>query len=476
MPYSLFLWLWFFLSLTNFMSVNGVEIQDVLLEFFTQRFAHGKAKRTARSRRLTHVVWDKDPEGLWSRAERVFRWQPARLFLYGYTIDREVTELWLFSRIGIYRSEPILPGQLTLKQLITYYRGMTDFQLGLNPLIRTEKSGHEWILVKGSGKLESCLSDSPREYKLCLDKDPITHPREIVGNRPTVYRARDDYGGEFAVKFSVNKAQISHEERLLRRVTERKIWGVAQLVDFQTIEAGEYTSSCVVTSPFARDLESYHSIEELMRCFRDVIKGHYFLYHDSKILHRDISVANIMITNNHKSNPDAPSGILIDLDRSLDLETEPKKPYGLQGTRAFMSIGISLSYKDPILHTYRHDLESVFYVFLYLAVCRNKKLLKTSRLKRWMDGKKDWAEVGNMKREDMSDNENFNAIIDEFEPLRFRRLEALARELRSILFYPEKDFFVGTKTEAEDVLKLYNGMIVAFARWADRLDVSGVVW
>ncbi|KAI6749637.1 hypothetical protein HG530_015051 [Fusarium avenaceum] len=475
MPYSLFPWVWFFLSLTHPMGIDLVKIKYVLLDFFTQRFAHGKNKKTVRSRRLIHVVWHKDPEGLCARAEQVFRWQPARLFLYGCTKDNEVTELWLFCRTGIYRTGPILPKELTLKKLTAYYKGMSDYQLGLNPLIRVDESGHECIFVKGSGKLESCLSDSPREYKLCLDKDPITHTRDIVSRRPVVYRATDDYGGEFMVKFSIDKAQISHEERLLRRVTERKIWGVAQLVDFQTRGAGETTSSCIVTSPFARDLESYHSIEELMRCFRDVIKGHYYLYHDGKILHRDISVANIMINNNPKNNPDVPCGILIDLDRSLDLETEPKKPYNLQGTKAFMAIGI-LRHKDFILHTYRHDLESIFYVFLYLAVCHNKLLPKTSRLRRWMDAEKGWAEMGNIKREDMSDNKNFNAIINEFEPLGFRQLEALARQLRSILFFPDKEFFVGTKTEAEDVLKLYNEMTVAFARWADKLDISGVVW
>lgn len=475
MPYSLFPWVWFFLSLTHPMGIDLVKIKYVLLEFFTQRFAHGKNKKAVRSRHLIHVVWHKDPEGLCARAEQVFRWQPARLFLYGCTKDNEVTELWLFCRIGIYRTGPILPKELTLKKLTAYYKGMSDYQLGLNPLIRVDESGHECIFVKGSGKLESCLSDSPREYKLCLDKDPITHTRDIVSRRPVAYRATDDYGGEFVVKFSIDKAQISHEERLLRRVTERKIWGVAQLVDFQTRGAGETTSSCIVTSPLARDLESYHSIEELMRCFRDVIKGHYYLYHDGKILHRDISVANIMINNNPKNNPDVPCGILIDLDRSLDLETEPKKPYNLQGTKAFMAIGI-LRHKDYILHTYRHDLESIFYVFLYLAVCHNKLLPKTSRLRRWMDAEKGWAEMGNIKREDMSDNKNFNAIIGEFEPLGFRQLEALARQLRSILFFPDKEFFVGTKTEAEDVLKLYNEMIVAFARWADKLDISGVVW
>jgi hypothetical protein len=107
-----------------------------------------------------------------------------------------------------------------------------------------------------------------------LDKDPIICPREIVSNRPTYYHATDGHGNEFAVKFSPNEDRSLHEARLLRRATERKIWGVAQLIDFRTVQIGPITSSCVVTSPFARDLEDYHSTGELMQCFRDAIKGH----------------------------------------------------------------------------------------------------------------------------------------------------------------------------------------------------------
>jgi hypothetical protein len=140
-----------------------------------------------------------------------------------------------------------------------------------------------------------------------------------------------------------------------------------------------------------------------------------------------------------------------------------------------MAIDVSRPYDDHILHTYRHDLESFFYVFLYLAVCRNKRLPKTSRLTRWMDVKKDWVEVGRMKREDMSDNGSFAAIIDEFQPS-FKDLGFLSHDLRLILFFSGKEFFVGTKTEAGDIDEVCHEVIHAFARWAKRLDWSNVRW
>ncbi|KAM0245194.1 hypothetical protein ACHAP5_005587 [Fusarium lateritium] len=419
-------------------------------------------ENATRSSLHTHVVWGYDDVNLCSRTEVLFKTKPTRLFLHGYIKGHEKIDLWLFSRLGIWHTGYLFAEQLTLEQLHVQYLKMSDIQFGLHPLIHADESGNEWIYVQGrEGKLESFSSDSPRAYKLRLDKDPIEYPREIVGNRPTCYRATDDSGKKFAVKFSPKRDQSLLEAKLLSRAVERKVWGVVQLIDFQTVKVGTTTSSCIVTFPFARDLENYHSTAELMECFRDAIKGHYNLYKYGNILHRDVSVGNIMITNDDKNNPDAPRGILIDLDGSMDLDIEQKKPYNLQGTKAFMAIDVSRPPHDHILHTYRHDLESFFYVFLYLAVCRNRELPKTSRLRRWMDGKENWVEVGSMKREDMSDNANFAAIVSEFGPS-FKDLEGLANDLRRLLFFPDDRFFVGTKTEEEDINKLYNELINTF--------------
>ena len=53
-------------------------------------------------------------------------------------------------------------------------------------------------------------------------------------------------------------------------------------------------------------------------------------------------------------------GILIDLDAAMDLANSPKKG-GVIGSDGFMAIGVLNG--DP--HTDRHDLESLFYIFLW---------------------------------------------------------------------------------------------------------------
>jgi len=76
--------------------------------------------------------------------------------------------------------------------------------------------------------------------------------------------------------------------------------------------------------------------------------------------HRDVAIKNVIITSQH--SVDSPKGVLIDFDQTLDLDNirfaEP-----LVGSDGFMAIGIS---GKP--HTSRHDLESLFYVFLWFAI------------------------------------------------------------------------------------------------------------
>lgn len=65
-------------------------------------------------------------------------------------------------------------------------------------------------------------------------------------------------------------------------------------------------------------------------------------------------------------------------------------------------------------HTYRHDLESFLYVFLWVAICQNsEELPRTSKLQRWSLGS--WDELARTKTNDM-EKEQFNNITYEFLP------------------------------------------------------------
>ncbi|KAL8643441.1 MAG: hypothetical protein Q9210_007661, partial [Variospora velana] len=79
---------------------------------------------------------------------------------------------------------------------------------------------------------------------------------------------------------------------------------------------------------------------------------------DAGILHRDISIGNIMLTENEND------GFLIDFDLAIKTNSEKASGApGKTGTKAFMAIGALLG----DFHTFMHDLESFFWVLFWIC-------------------------------------------------------------------------------------------------------------
>jgi hypothetical protein len=98
------------------------------------------------------------------------------------------------------------------------------------------------------------------------------------------------------------------------------------------------------------------NIKELSRLWLTYL-GHESLL-NAKILHRDISVGNVMLTEAEDD------GFLIDLNLAVKVDREkasgaPSKT----GTKVFMAIG-ALYGED---HNFTHDLESFFWVLFWLC-------------------------------------------------------------------------------------------------------------
>jgi len=241
---------------------------------------------------------------------------------------------------------------------------------------------------------------------------------------------------------------------------------------------GNRIHCCLVTSPAGRPLHSYQSVTELLEALRDAIVGDKSLLEDGKMLHRDISENNIIITKPITGRE--LKGCLIDMDLGKELNSVPSGASHRTGTMQFMSIEVLRGNG----HTYRHDLESFFYVFIWMCIRyghknvanveetaapssklnkRKVKLTRMSRLRGWYTGT--YADIADIKRGHMDKN-GFEDIITEFA-LEFEEQKQLARELRNILF-PIKDgaIFIGTFRD-HDIM--YDGMINAFNRAIDRM-------
>ncbi|TGO43961.1 hypothetical protein BCON_0689g00010 [Botryotinia convoluta] len=237
--------------------------------------------------------------------------------------------------------------------------------------------------------------------------------------------------------------------------------GVDSFTDCESETYDNRVNYCLVTSPAGRPLCEYQSVKELLEALRDAIRGHRSLLEEGKILHRDISENNIIITELPAEGD--PKGRLIDLDLAKELDSMPSGARHRTGTMQFMAIEVL----EGNGHTYRHDLESFFYVFLWMCIRygyedtgrqKPSKVMraKTNILRGWYTGI--YADIAQNKVGNMDKN-RFEKIIVEFAP-KFENLKPLARELRYILF-PIRDGAIFTGTFHDHSI-MYDGMIKAF--------------
>jgi serine/threonine protein kinase len=89
--------------------------------------------------------------------------------------------------------------------------------------------------------------------------------------------------------------------------------------------------------------------------------GYRWLYEIPKILHRDISLDNLML----RKEDDNVYAVLNDLDLAVSADVKSTSSKHRTGTKPFMAI--DLIHPDPTIHMYRHDLESIFYVLVWIT-------------------------------------------------------------------------------------------------------------
>ncbi|KAI0869052.1 serine/threonine-protein kinase Sgk2 [Hypoxylon argillaceum] len=221
--------------------------------------------------------------------------------------------------------------------------------------------------------------------------------------------------------------------------------------------------SCVVVSPAGRVISEFESIKELLESMRDAIRAHQSLYVDGNILHCDISPNNIIITNSDTA--DGFKGMLIDFDLAKLLDSGATGVRPRTGTVRFMAIEV-LRRKG---NTYRHDLESFFYVLLWMCARtswtkaefqggKNNGPVKVSKLERWVKG--NFEDIADRKQYLMGLN-GFQDILDEF-PKAFKVVQPLCDSIRLLLFPLDErgNMFLGTPTKPPD--ELYSSILAAF--------------
>ncbi|KAI0675551.1 hypothetical protein C8Q78DRAFT_331038 [Trametes maxima] len=222
----------------------------------------------------------------------------------------------------------------------------------------------------------------------------------------------------------------------------------------------------IVIDDVGRPLTEFTCTHELVGALRDAIIGHRLLWEKANILHRDVSVGNILIKDDRKQSNKF-TGFLHDFDHSFmepvpdamadsqegapevadELRvgatnppqgpTDPASQKERTGTYYFMAIEV-LNVPE-IIHNAHHDLESFYWVFLWVVVrhtdhgqgediCHD--IFKYGNDKDSAIAKRGWLESVVF---DIPDNEPLSYLLKEFTPLVLEHIPTNRRNVKPIL-------------------------------------------
>ncbi|KAG5931507.1 hypothetical protein E4U60_006045 [Claviceps pazoutovae] len=409
----------------------------------------------------------------------VFADQPTRRYVHAFSLYDSKMELWVFDRSGPYSSGTfdIHDESDKFARALVGYTTMDDDALGLNTVIE-RRDGHRHITLDDA---------SGKETRLRLDK-AMNRRRAVVSRGTTCYETQHGHVAKFQWALDqppleleqLKLAETMGFEGVVRVVAHRRFTSIAEMREgLQFPEAHRFrlpsedeslsdmhgfscssrtpdgssgskeppsadyesdlgngcndepglntpgqklwenkTFSCLVISPAGREINDFRNIKELLECERDAVRAHRSLYLKGKILHRDISPHNIIITRS--ATADDFKGMLIDLDMACTRESDQDGALHAVGTLPSMAVQVLLK----INRTYRHDVESFFYLLLWLCgreawdpvkglAVEREKQRKESCFRKWHVGT--LQDIAELKQDQMGGLETLDNLMREFQ-------------------------------------------------------------
>ncbi|KAG7086790.1 hypothetical protein E1B28_002718 [Marasmius oreades] len=168
--------------------------------------------------------------------------------------------------------------------------------------------------------------------------------------------------------------------------------------------------------------------EELRLAFKDIVYCHQWLVTVPGIMHRDVSINNLMF----RVKGDRKFGVLNDFDLACTLDEDHQSSSKQRtGTKPFIARDLLTPAKESDTlqkHFVRYDLESMVYVFAWI-ICRYEdgREIRNPPFEGWCKG--NLVDVGHQKSDWMHGSVERQPITPQYESLR-RILESLRTRLR----------------------------------------------
>ncbi|KAK4197016.1 hypothetical protein QBC40DRAFT_342334 [Triangularia verruculosa] len=188
----------------------------------------------------------------------------------------------------------------------------------------------------------------------------------------------------------------------------------------------------VIVSDWGIPIYKAASRDELLAALADCIEGHKSLRQKAGLLHRDISIGNLMVSKDN-------GGFLIDLDLAVkEQRVGASGAKGKTGTWAFMAVGALQGEQ----HSFMHDLESFFWVLFWICIHFHgpKTDRVVPRFDKWnyVDTDERAEELAGLKLIIVSKEEMFIKTTTKYFTQYYQPLAPLMNSLRKVVFPGDK--------------------------------------
>ncbi|KAK3902003.1 hypothetical protein C8A05DRAFT_34323, partial [Staphylotrichum tortipilum] len=405
-------------------------------------------------------------------AREVLAAQDTRRFVLGFTLCGSFMRIWAFDRLGRIASEQfdINKDGLQFVSTILGFLWMSEEELGFDPTIMTAK-GQRFIEIERDGTTERLVLDGVMKRARCVagrattcwkahrEGDP--HALFVVKDS-WQYPERDDEGGLLHddIQSNVRKGlditkATNYQEDRSRPPSSTSTAGPSHARQSRSTAGTKRSSDntgaplppskrhCsasptkpasdvlpnrvhrrVILADYGIPIYKARSRQALLGALADCIEGHESLRRRAGLLHRDISIGNLMVGNDNR-------GFLVDLDLAIsEQRVGASGAKGKTGTRAFMAIGALLGEQ----HSFMHDLESFFWVLFWICIhCDGPGEGKVvAQFDKWNYA--DTEELAKLKLGTVSDTDIFRKTTEEFFTRYYTPLVHWVNTLRKAVF------------------------------------------
>ncbi|KAI3608528.1 other 1 protein kinase [Moniliophthora roreri] len=360
-----------------------------------------------------------------SYACEIFNRGGIRTHVLGGLVTDDRLELMIYTRSGSCRSAPFsfIQEPRTLLLILFALSTLSFSQWGIFDKLPTKS------MISPRKPLDPHIPDCNMFFGRTLRlggtvykvEEIIMFPRGLVGRGTWIIRARSPRWPDMLliIKLSSPATSRTAERKFIDAAREyvekhpEHLWVLDHLplvLDSGEVPLDEISFAMLFGDDFeGRELrfmvlEELKPITELIdavpfsKAFKDTVKCYQWLVEHPKILHRDISVNNLMYRQKEDGTI---CGVLNDFDLSCFLKDHSAPTSRLRtGTKPFLARDLLVSPSETTVsqHYVRHDLESFFYVFAWI-ICRfhDGAEISSPPFQEWCDGS--WRDVARVKLE-----------------------------------------------------------------------------